>query len=53
MLADHFLGFLGGDYAFEDAEVGVDGEVAIGDLDSTLNGCADQAHFCGEGEGQR
>src|SRR6266849_2382958 len=43
----------GGDHAFEDAEIGVDSDVAIGDFDSALDGCAEQAHLGGEREGQR
>jgi len=46
------VGFGGGDEAFEEAEVGVDGEVVVGDEDGAGDGSAHEAGLGDEGEDQ-
>ena len=47
---DYFVCLLGGNHALENAQVGVDGEVVIGDIDGAFDGSAEETHFGGQGK---
>jgi len=47
---DEFAGGVGWDQTFEHAQVGVDGDVGVGDFDRAFDGRAEQTHLRGESE---
>jgi hypothetical protein len=51
-LADGVFDLFGGDHVFENAEVDVDGDVLVGDVDGAFDRGAEESHFDDERKGE-